>query len=365
MQFKVTTGTDVTTNSRVTAVSEGTDIAVPVIGLVSGKWKLWLVSGSSSTWDIINGTVGSSTVSTNTTYWLRLGWDGSTYTLKESTNGSSFTTVISVASSTPIRDSVYLNSVGAVKYVTKTDNQQPWLGSIDMSEFYYKVNGCLVFKTKRQVRLETARQALSNVFNEELLKIRDFGFSKGSSFLYGNYTRFTSPLENKISITNTTYDRSKTVRICSLSRDSSKGIDYIKNYFMPIYFVAEITGWDNTANAECKNTFLYYIDWATIATEQNSMNPIDALAVAWYGSSSYLAITIPSPKNIAATLSMKTGTMGGTAATWCGSRYYGIIGYSIQKNVTKEPSDTIEVKISTDPSINFTKSSSYVYNFTF
>ena len=354
VQFKVTTGSDITTNSRVTSVAEGSDVNVPVIGLTGSKWKLWLSSENSTSWDISNGVLGSSTVSTNTTYWLRLGWDGSTYTLKESTDGSSFTTIITIESSTPIKGCIYPNAVGCTKYNNYTTNQQPWLGSIDMSGFYYKRNGKTVFTTKRQVRLESAKQFLSNIFDENLLLIRDFRFSRGSLYLYGNYSRFTSPLEEKISITNTSYDKSKPVRILYLNKYSTSSLDYIKNYFTPVYFVAEVTGWDNQVNAVCKTTFLYYINWASLAKELETSKPTSAMQVTWFGSSAspYLGYVLPSPYSVLndGSITYRTGSLN-TAARTC-SRDYGIIGYSTQQNVQEEPSDIIKVKVSFLPSAN-------------
>lgn len=195
LNMKVTTGTDVSTNSRVISVAGYSDMKVPVLGLTGGKWKLWLTSNGSS-WDIANGVLGSSTVATSTTYYLKLAYDGSSYTLKESTNGSTFTTVIEIASSTPIYGGSAATCIGATKYAASSTAQQTWLGSIDLSGWSYVEDDGYKVTFDRQVRYEDANSYLSNIAGSSDFFNADYEgaiyFNSALLYLYGYYNSFNT-----------------------------------------------------------------------------------------------------------------------------------------------------------------------------
>lgn len=136
-------------------VTTGSDISSPqgflcqyhvynriVLG-ITGDHFWCLLSSDNSNWDIMNYT-SSQTVSANTSYWLKLSFDGSSYILGYSTNGTSFTTLNTVSNSTPIYQTNLPLTIGANDYSNGVNI--PWLGSIDLSETYINVNGVLSWK---------------------------------------------------------------------------------------------------------------------------------------------------------------------------------------------------------------------------
>lgn len=257
--FKVTTGSDVTTNQRVFSTAEGRDIYQPVLGLTGGHWKLWLVSRDSTTWDIANGLLSSSTVSPNTTYWLKLSWDGSTYKLEESLDNSSFTTVISVDSSLTIRVTGYPSCIGATKYKSSTNAQQPWLGAIDLSGISYEVEGFDPTVITRQVRLEDAVQSIASnlfggfIYDDLLPSINGDSYIKnGYLYLYGNYTKFT---QKKL-----LYEyKGKVGDIPTNQKILIQGyFDQNNNYPFNNYYLIETKAFSNVANKYVKNTMLCF-----------------------------------------------------------------------------------------------------------
>lgn len=259
IKFKVTTGSDVSTNQRIFSTAEGRDIYQPVLGLTGGKWKLWLVSKNSTSWDIADGLLSSSTVAANTTYWLKLSWDGSTYKLEESTDNTSFTTVISVDSSLVIRVTAYPSCIGATKYKSSTNAQQYWLGSIDLSGISYEVENYEPTTVTRQVRLEDAIQSLALnlfegvVYNEFLPLINGSSYFKnGHLYLYGNHTKFTQRkllYEYKGKVGNMTSNR----------KDLLLGyFDDLNNLPFNNYYLIETKAFSGIKGEFVKNTILCF-----------------------------------------------------------------------------------------------------------
>lgn len=103
----------------------------------AGKIQAYISSNGTST-DIINGTTSSLSVQGNTDYWVKLYWDGTTYKIDVSTDGSAYTNYISVTNSNrPFFDGF----IGLGKDTGGVD--QHFLGSIDLNESYIKINGSL------------------------------------------------------------------------------------------------------------------------------------------------------------------------------------------------------------------------------
>lgn len=240
LNMKVTTGTDVSTNSRVISIAGFRDIKVPVLGLTGGQWKLWLTSNGSS-WDIANGVLGSSTVATSTTYWLKLAYDGSSYTLKESTNGSTFTTVIEVASSTPIYIGSGATCIGATKYDSSSTAQQLWLGSIDLSGWSYVEDDGYKVTFDRQVRYEDATSYLSSVVGSSDY-FSDTYFNAANLYLYGYYKSFNTLYkvnDIELSVTGVDGDSSSDKSYGILTYCSLDKVNMLPKF---IYYLLDLTG---------------------------------------------------------------------------------------------------------------------------
>jgi len=103
------------------------------------KLGIWLTSTNSS-WNIYTGDNPSASIlQTNTTYWVKLIFDGSKYVLSYSTDGTNFTDVITANSSTAVT-STQAMSFGA------GSGSSPFYGSIDLSESYINIDGSLWWK---------------------------------------------------------------------------------------------------------------------------------------------------------------------------------------------------------------------------
>lgn len=174
--FKVTTGSNVTTQQTVLGCTPP-NCGGMWLGLgrsSTAKFDFSAGSGtsSSSDWNIASHVAGSTTITTNTTYYIKIVFTGSEYKVLISTNNIDWITDISATSS--VVPSAYTNRIGIVlsgvsSYV------HPWLGSIDLSESYIKINGKYWWKgTKPEYDL------LYNK-NISLLKAEDFNSIKESS----------------------------------------------------------------------------------------------------------------------------------------------------------------------------------------
>lgn len=101
-----------------------------------GKLQVYISSTGTSN-DIANGVYGSTALSANTDYWIKFSWDGNTYKVSVSTDGSTYTDHITINSNLPPA----FNGVLGYGTDTGASNNYPFDGSIDLKECYVKVNG--------------------------------------------------------------------------------------------------------------------------------------------------------------------------------------------------------------------------------
>lgn len=101
----------------------------------NGKF-VYLASSNNTNWDILTAStgVGTYTIQPNTEYWLKIGWTGSSYYLQYSTDGTNYTTDISVSSSVKILESTSFSIYLGCTYFTNPKVNQ-FYGLIDMNEF--------------------------------------------------------------------------------------------------------------------------------------------------------------------------------------------------------------------------------------
>lgn len=83
------------------------------------------------------------TITTSTVYWVRVKWTGTQYIFSYSTDGSTYTTTQTLNSSKPIYYGVnnQLFQLGTARGVDR-----PFLGEIDLKEFWIKQNGTYVIR---------------------------------------------------------------------------------------------------------------------------------------------------------------------------------------------------------------------------
>ena len=77
------------------------DYKGPLISVVSSKLKLY-VSTNGTSWNLINGKVGATTLTVNTDYWIKLQYTGAAYILSWSNDGVTWTEEMNVASTAAI-----------------------------------------------------------------------------------------------------------------------------------------------------------------------------------------------------------------------------------------------------------------------
>ena len=142
MMFKVTTGEDVTTEQCIFGVEDITNQRAGFgMSVHNGFFSIRLMTASSGTsWTF--GGDGTIAVQPNTTYNLKAGWDGNTYSLQVMKEGAStYITDISYTSSSPIYRISNENEDTIGVMMRNSSTIYPFLGSIDLSESYMKVNG--------------------------------------------------------------------------------------------------------------------------------------------------------------------------------------------------------------------------------
>lgn len=141
MNFKITTGSDVTTRQKLNGCLDNADFLFPTIELSRSGYSqrfMLCISSTGSSWDITSDAVGTYQIQPNKTYWVRFGWTGSTYYLDYSLNGKDYTRDITVNSSLPVYNSNKYMGIGNDLYTGYS--QVPFLGEIDLLETYIKSN---------------------------------------------------------------------------------------------------------------------------------------------------------------------------------------------------------------------------------
>ena len=137
VQVKFTTSSDVTTNQQILHSRMGTGN--------SGRFGIGLsfenthfnfycsTNGSSWSFDLY----GTYTILTNTTYWVKIGWDGTEYYLEYSLDGETYTRDITNASTSGVYSPLTSSFIGVVNTGSFTN---AFGGSIVFSETNIKIN---------------------------------------------------------------------------------------------------------------------------------------------------------------------------------------------------------------------------------
>lgn len=131
MVFKITTGSNVSTHQEI--ISRLAEIDSIAFGIAENKLSFW-ASSDDKTFNIANKIQGTHTIQPNTTYYFRIKFSGTVYTVEYSTDGSTYITDIAITSSTPIRsgNSLWLGLGGEYDFIFQ--------GSIDFTASYININ---------------------------------------------------------------------------------------------------------------------------------------------------------------------------------------------------------------------------------
>ena len=135
MLFKIKTSSDITTEQSWIGSSNKTNFTYPLWRLRDEYICLYL-SSDGSNWDI-SSKAQTFQVSANTWYWVKLKFTGSSYESYYSTNGIDYILAYSVSSTSIIYQNQLWN-IGCNNWSEREYLQ--WLGIIDLSESYIKIN---------------------------------------------------------------------------------------------------------------------------------------------------------------------------------------------------------------------------------
>ena len=135
LKVKFTTGSSVSsTNNVVGCVTDQKGLRI----IVTNAGKFSILNGNGS-WFNTSSITGTYSVQTNTTYWIKHGWTGSTYYLKYSLDDETYVDDVSYNSSAACTFDTYPFIIG------KNANANPFNGSVDLSGFELKINNSVVW----------------------------------------------------------------------------------------------------------------------------------------------------------------------------------------------------------------------------
>lgn len=115
-----------------------------IIRLYNGQFRVWM-SGNNSSWNIIDGKIGISTILPNTKYYINFKFTGTEYILESSTDNIDYVQELTVTSSTPVYNGtiafgLYGNASGSIETATIFN------GSINMANSYIKMNNEYIWR---------------------------------------------------------------------------------------------------------------------------------------------------------------------------------------------------------------------------
>lgn len=119
---------------RLTGAPNNTTLCQIVIGVDKNKLKIWMSSNGTS-YDLLNGISGVTSLTNNTTYYVKATFNGTEYNFQLSTDGHSWTTEIYLSSSTKVNsnnDRFFLGMSEFSNYLS---------GTLYLKECYIKTDG--------------------------------------------------------------------------------------------------------------------------------------------------------------------------------------------------------------------------------
>ena len=155
----------------------------------NSKFQLYLGSNGSS-WNIASELTGGS-CQLDTDYWFKIGWTGTKYYVQSSTDGTTFTEIITCDSSTAI----YSFDKITIAYYTG-DGTWSFTGYYDLNEVSYSADNSLIWTPYSQVK-ENFTRVGSPTIEDGIVS----GFSENNYLIYGNPTFYSNPWEMQLKFT--------------------------------------------------------------------------------------------------------------------------------------------------------------------
>lgn len=148
-------------------------------------------SSTGTSWDIMNAKDFTCSIPTDSVIWLKLTWNGSTYTLYTSTDGSTYTSIGTQSGSNPLYliDSLTLGGSGRENY--------PFVGGkIDLKESYIKIDGSKVWSGANFITYTKTRDGHRIVLPSQINLLTEIYNQTGVAWYYvldTTNTRFKLP----------------------------------------------------------------------------------------------------------------------------------------------------------------------------
>lgn len=267
-------------NNNAWIIGGDTDRKKPCVGIMGGK-LITYISSNGSTWDIAEGTLGTSTLLTDTPIYCRLEYDGSFYTISTSYGGLNFTNEIVIENSMPINQNNYPALLGY------SINGTSSISHLYLDECYISTGDNYENAYWKGIRPETTikmyssnpPQPPSEVTVTNLSSYNEFGTCTVSYFTdlgtptYTNTAEFTTP-------------SGRTDAVSSLTT-GGVNYGYIWTFSSPLqltYFDCDTTG--TSASWEQHKTVIYNNNVVDISNISSS-NPVmaDRVQATYYVSS--------------------------------------------------------------------------------
>ena len=185
MLFKIKTSSDITTEQSWIGSSNKTNFTYPLWRLRNEYICLYL-SSDGSNWDI-SSKAQTFQVSANTWYWVKLKFTGSSYESYYSTNGIDYILAYSVSSTSII----YQNQLWNIGCNNWSEGEYlQWLGIIDLSESYIKINDEICWRGANSTIKEHQYITAKETINGCLYNYNDDGSEHSFDVYYdSNYTQ--------------------------------------------------------------------------------------------------------------------------------------------------------------------------------
>lgn len=152
--------------------------------------KVWLSSNGTS-WNVISSKDHTCDIPVESTRWIKLTWDGTTYTLWISNDGTNYTSIGTQASTAPI----YWNDGTMRLGGTNWESAAFISGTIDLSESYVKIDGTYAWKGTNSLIYYEAEDGHKICLPDQESNV-DYLYRKGDGWYYiydVENTRFKLP----------------------------------------------------------------------------------------------------------------------------------------------------------------------------
>ena len=200
--IKVTTGSNANLNEQILGCTDAIEQGIE-FGIRNSKWIWWL---GESGYNISHGGSSSYTVLPDTTYWIKISFNGTTYQFNYSLDGKDYLIGMTAISDKKIGGGG--KSLGCDAF----QKTAPWTGSIDLNSFKIYVDGNLVHQPCLKIPYTYSKDGTKVVDIGYIDRVEDCynQFGTGNYFILDEYNNmFQMPLDTVDGYTRTLYNYRK------------------------------------------------------------------------------------------------------------------------------------------------------------